>query len=145
MFCAPKNRSVRSISKNTEFFKMKPTLSASDIAFFKELLQQELEDLLARADETVSNLSKSGETIADPLDRAAVDSGRESALRFRERESRLIRKIKTALAKIDEETFGICESCGEEIPMSRLKARPVTAHCIQCKTMMENWERAAGL
>lgn len=124
---------------------MKPTFNPLDLTFFKELLQRELDDLLARADETVSNLSKIGETIPDPLDRAAVDSGRESDLRFRERESRLIRKIKTALRKIEEETFGICESCGEDIPISRLKARPVTAHCIQCKTKMENWERAVGL
>lgn len=145
MFCVPKNRFGRSISKNTEFFKMKPTLSPLDIDFFKELLQSDLEDLLTRADETVSHLSSSDETIADPLDRAAVDTGRESALRFRERESRLIRKIKIALRKIDEKTFGICENCGDEIPLSRLKARPVTAHCIQCKTKMENWERAAGL
>jgi DnaK suppressor protein len=130
---------------NKGYIKMKPAFSTLDIAFFKELLQQELEDLLTRADETVSILSKSDEKISDPLDRAAVDTGRESALRFRERESRLIRKIKTALRKIDEETFGICESCGEDIPMPRLKARPVTAHCIRCKTKMENWERAAGL
>jgi DnaK suppressor protein len=124
---------------------MKPTLSPSEIVFFKELLQRELEELLARADRTVSHLSKSGEAIADPLDRAAVDAGRESDLRFRERESRLIGKIRTALGKIDEETFGICESCGGDIPLPRLKARPVTAHCIQCKTKMESWEQAVGL
>lgn len=124
---------------------MKPTLSPSDIDFFKELLQQELETLLVRADQTISYLSKDGETMPDPLDRAAVDSGRESNLRFRERESRLIRKIKTALQKIEEGTFGICEACGEDIPVSRLKARPVTAHCIRCKTRMENYERVAGL
>jgi DnaK suppressor protein len=124
---------------------MKPTLSPSDIAFFKELLQQELDALLARANETVSNLTRIGETISDPLDRAAVDSGREADLRFRERESRLIRKIRATLGKIEKETFGICESCGEDIPISRLKARPVTAHCIRCKTKMESWERAAGL
>ncbi len=123
---------------------MIPTLSPSDIGFFKEHLQQELEELLSRADETVSYLTTTGETTADPLDRAAVDSGRESNLRFRERESRLIRKIKTALEKIEDETFGICESCGEDIPISRLKARPVAAHCIKCKTKMENWERAVG-
>ncbi|MGD9009879.1 MAG: RNA polymerase-binding protein DksA, partial [Desulfobacteraceae bacterium] len=78
---------------------MKPTLSPSDIAFFKELLQQELDALLARANETVSNLIRIGETISDPLDRAAVDSGREADLRFRERESRLIRKIRATLGK----------------------------------------------
>jgi DnaK suppressor protein len=124
---------------------MKPTLSPSDIAFFKALLQQELDALLARADETVSNLSRIGETIPDPLDRATVDSGRETDLRFRERESRLIRKIRATLGKIEEGTFGICEGCGGDIPISRLKARPVTAHCIRCKTKMETWERAAGL
>lgn len=124
--------------------KMKPTLSPSDINFFKTLLQQELEALLTRADETVSYLTKMGETTADPLDRAAVDSGRESNLRFRERESRLIRKIKTALEKIEDETFGICESCGGDIPVPRLKARPVASHCIKCKTKMENWERVVG-
>lgn len=145
MFSARRNRSVRLILKSIKFFKMKPTLSSSDIAFFKTLLQQELDALLARADEAVSNLSRIGETISDPLDRATVDSGRETDLRFRERESRLIRKIRATLGKIEEETFGICESCGEDIPISRLKARPVTAYCIQCKTKMESWERAAGL
>jgi DnaK suppressor protein len=124
---------------------MKSTLIPSQIHLFKEQLQQELEALLSRAEETVSYLSQVGETLPDPLDRAAVDSGRDSNLRFRERESRLIRKIKTALQKIEEGTFGICEACGENIPMPRLKARPVTAHCIHCKTKMENWEKAAGM
>lgn len=98
-----------------------------------------------RADETVSSLTKEGESSADPLDRATMDSGRENSLRFRERESRLIRKIRTALQKIDEGDFGICESCGEDIPLPRLKARPVTAHCIQCKTKLEHWEKVVGL
>ena len=124
---------------------MKSTLSPSDIDDFKQLLLMELDILLARADETVSYLSKIDESLPDPLDRAAVDSGRDSDLRIRERESRLIRKITKTLQKINEQTFGICESCGEDIPLSRLKARPVAAHCIRCKTKMESWERAAGL
>ena len=123
---------------------MNSTLSRSEIRVFKDQLQQDLESLLARADQTVSYLSTAGETIADPLDRATIDSGRETNLRFRERESRLIGKIKTALHKIEEHSFGICESCGEDIPLPRLKARPVTAHCIHCKTKMESFERAAG-
>jgi DnaK suppressor protein len=111
----------------------------------RQQLEQQLAELLIRANETVGDLSKEGEAFADPLDRAALDSGREHNLRFRERESRLIHKIKTALQKMDEGDFGICESCGEDIPLSRLMARPVTAYCIQCKTRMENWEKAVGL
>ena len=102
-------------------------------------------ELLMRAEETVSTLSKDGEKPADSLDRAALGSGRESNLRLRERESRLIRKIETALQKIDEGDFGICESCGEDIPLPRLKARPVTAYCIECKTKMEHSEKVGGL
>jgi DnaK suppressor protein len=54
----------------------------------------------------------------------------------------LSRKIKRALIRIEEGTFGICQSCGEDIPIARLKARPVTDHCFDCKTRMEAGERA---
>jgi DnaK suppressor protein len=121
------------------------SLTSLEIDNFKQQLEQQLAELLQRADETVITLSREGEAAADPLDRAALDSGRENNLRFRERESRLIRKIKTALQKIEEGDFGICESCGGDIPLSRLKARPVTAYCIKCKTRMESWEKAVGL
>lgn len=112
---------------------------------FRQLLEHQLSELLQRAEETVHALSREGESSADPLDRATYDSGRENNLRFRERESRLIRKIKTTLQKMDEGVYGICESCGDDIPIARLKARPVTAYCIQCKTKMENWEKTVGL
>lgn len=121
------------------------SLTSLAIDNFKQQLEQQLAELLMRADEAVCALSRESEATADPLDRAALDGGREHSLRIRERESRLIRKIKTALQKIDEGEFGICESCGEDIPFPRLKARPVTAYCIQCKTRMESWEKAVGL
>jgi len=120
-------------------------LSPADLDYFKQLLEHQLDELLQRAEQTVYALSKDGEISADPLDRAALDIGRETNLRFRERESRLIGKIKTALQKIDEGDFGICESCGDDIPLPRLSARPVTAYCIQCKTQMESWEKVVGL
>lgn len=121
-------------------------LSSEDLDIFKSLLERQLEELLLRAEETVHLLSRDAENNnADLLDRAAVDSGRESSLRFRERESRLIGKIKIALSKIDEGIFGICESCGENIPLPRLKARPVACHCIRCKTQMESWEKVMGM
>ncbi|MGD8835385.1 MAG: TraR/DksA C4-type zinc finger protein [Desulfobacteraceae bacterium] len=111
----------------------------------RQLLEDQMTELVNKAKETVYVLSKEGDSSADPLDRATMDSGRESSLRFRERESRLIRKIVVTLRKMDEGVYGICESCGDDIPFSRLKARPVTSYCIQCKTKMETYEKAVGI
>ena len=116
-----------------------------DYEEFRQLLDNTIMELLMKAKETVSSLTQEGEPSADPLDRATLDSVMENSLRFRERESRLIRKIRTALQKMDEGLYGICEACGDDIPLSRLRARPMTAYCIQCKTKMENWEKAAGI
>jgi DnaK suppressor protein len=120
-------------------------LTSEAIERFKNELEQQLDELLARAEITVKILSTDDNTASDPLDQATLDSGRVHTLRFRERESRLIRKIKTTLLKIEEGEFGICEACGGDIPFKRLSARPVTAYCIGCKTAMEARERAVGL
>jgi DnaK suppressor protein len=66
-------------------------------------------------------------------------------LRIRDRESKLIRKIKSALERIENGTFGVCETCGGEISIKRLKARPVTSQCIECKSKEEALEKALGL
>jgi RNA polymerase-binding transcription factor len=119
-------------------------IDPKDLAFFKTMLTEQLEDLLYRAEQTVGDLVRPGDVEADPLDQAALESERNYTLRIRDRESRLIKKIKAALLKIDDGSFGICESCGDEITVARLRARPVTAYCIQCKTRMEATERAVG-
>jgi DnaK suppressor protein len=75
------------------------------------------------------------------LDRASFESERGFMLRIRDRESKLIRKIQRALENLGNGGFGICEMCDEEIAIERLKARPVTTHCIKCKTKMEALER----
>jgi DnaK suppressor protein len=111
----------------------------------RQLLEDQMTELVHKAKEAVNVLSKEGDSTADPLDRATMDSGRDNSLRIRERESRLIQKILAALEKMDEGVYGICEACGDDIPISRLRARPVTAYCIHCKTKMETWERAAGI
>ena len=119
-------------------------MQPEEIEYFKELLSSQLDDLLSRAEKTVGALVQSDGVAADPLDQAALESDRNYTLRMRDRESRLIRKIKLALAKIDEGTFGLCETCGEKIAVARLKARPVAEHCIHCKTRMEAMEKVAG-
>lgn len=122
-----------------------PNLGAQDYDYFKDLLSRQLEELLARAEKIVAQLVRNGELSADILDQAASDIDRNYTLRICDRESRLIKKIKTALSKIEEGTFGICESCDERIGIERLKARPVTAYCIRCKTQMEAFEKVSGI
>ena len=111
------------------------------LAYFKDLLNNRLETLLQEAEKTVSGMTDEEETFPDPTDRASMESDRNFLLRIRDRERRLILKIKAALERIDDGTFGICEICGEEISEKRLKVRPVTTLCIDCKTREEAEEK----
>jgi DnaK suppressor protein len=104
-----------------------------------------LEELLSQADDTVSGMTDPKENFPDPTDRAALEADRNFMLRIRDRESKLIRKIKSALERIENGTFGVCETCGGEISVKRLKARPVTSQCIECKSKEEALEKALGL
>jgi DnaK suppressor protein len=108
-------------------------------------LTQRLEELLSQADETVTGMTAQKENFPDPTDRASLESDRNFMLRIRDREAKLIKKIKKALERIESGSFGICETCGEEISIERLKARPVTAQCIECKTKEEALEKSLGL
>ncbi len=116
-------------------------MTKEDLDFFKNLLTLQLNQLRGLANSTLSTLLDDVEHASDPLDRATLESERSSMLRIRDRESKLIDKIKKALENIENGTFGICEICEEEISIERLKARPVTSHCIECKTKMEAEEK----
>lgn len=120
-------------------------MKSKDIEYFKKLLTDRLEELLAQADDTVSGMTDPKENFPDPTDRASLEADRNFLLRIRDRESKLIQKVKGALDRIENGAFGICESCGEEISVKRLKARPVTTQCIDCKTKEEASERALGI
>jgi DnaK suppressor protein len=109
--------------------------------YFRELLTERLSVLLKDAEKTVTGMTNDKDTFPDPTDRANLETDRNFLLRIRDRERRLIVKIKEALARIDAQTFGICEECGEDISEERLKARPVTTHCISCKTKAEEEEK----
>ena len=120
-------------------------MDKKNIKYFKELLTNRLEDLLSQADDTVSGMTEPKENFPDPTDRASLEANRNFMLRIRDRESKLIKKIKKALKRIENKTFGVCEKCGEDITNKRLKARPVTTQCIECKTKEEAVEKALGL
>lgn len=111
------------------------------LVYFKELLTERLQTLLSEAEKTVTGMTNEEDTFPDPTDRANLETDRNFLLRIRDRERKLILKIKQALARIEEGTFGICEECGEEISQERLKARPVTTLCIECKTKAEAEEK----
>ena len=115
-----------------------------DLEFFKHLLTQRVEELLDQADNTFEGLLDSRENLPDPLDRASAESDRAWTLRIRDRESLLIKKIRKSLEAIESEDYGLCEDCGEEISIERLKARPVTSFYIRCKTKRESIESLSG-
>lgn len=104
---------------------------------FRKRLNAMLEEAQHKGDTTIVELTDNNEVFADLADRASAESDRTFTLRLRDRELRLIRKIREAMQRIDEGTYGICEECGEEISESRLEARPVTRLCIHCKANQE--------
>ncbi len=120
-------------------------LSEKKKKYFKDLLTRRLDELLEEANRTVSGMTDQGDNFPDPTDRAALESDRNFTLRIRDRERKLIGKIKEALERIEEGTYGICEACGEEISENRLKARPVTTLCIDCKKKQEMEEKLRGI
>lgn len=119
-------------------------MEQKDIEFFRKTLTAMLEDAKQKGDSTIGDMNGSNEIFADPADRATAESDRSFTLRIRDRELHLIRKIQSALQRIEDGSFGICEECGEEISLSRLKARPVTRLCIKCKERQEQMEKQHG-
>jgi DnaK suppressor protein len=108
---------------------------------FKAILEAQLETLLKEAGRTVSEMTDENGNFPDPTDRASLESDRNFELRIRDRERRLIMKIREALNRIETGEFGICECCEEPIGEARLRARPVTTLCIDCKTEQERKEK----
>jgi len=118
-------------------------LKKEDLDYFQGILQKQLDELVRGAGKTVDDMTEGEGRAAfpDPTDRASMESDRNFELRIRDRERKLISKIRKALEKIEDETFGFCEICGEPIDFKRLEARPVTTHCIECKTSEEEEEK----
>ena len=99
------------------------------------------EHLLDEMQKTFDHLRAKGETFADPVDRASQEEEFAFELRTRDRERKLINKISTSIEKIKQDDYGWCESCGDEIGIKRLEARPTATHCIHCKTLDEIKEK----
>jgi len=108
---------------------------------YQAILSEQLGVLLEHNEGTVGQLEDDTQSHADPNDRATAESGRSFDLRLADRDRKLIGKIKSALERIDQGTFGVCEDCGQAIEDKRLEVRPVTSQCIECKEDQERREK----
>lgn len=108
---------------------------------FRKILNDWKSELSHDIDRTVHTMQDEVTMFADPNDRASQESDMALELRNRDRERKLIKKIDETLAKIDEHEYGYCNSCGIEIGLKRLEARPTATLCIDCKTLDEIRER----
>lgn len=113
-------------------------------AHFRGILNAWRRELMEEVDRTVDHMKVDSVHCPDPNDRATQESDMGMELRTRERERKLLSKIDKTLKKLDENEYGYCESCGVEIGIRRLEARPTADLCIDCKTRQEERERLQG-
>jgi DnaK suppressor protein len=116
-------------------------MSSKQLAYFRKILEGIKTELGQDIDRTVHTMQDEATVFADPNDRASQESDMALELRSRDRERKLIKKIQETIAKIDSGEYGFCESCGIEIGLKRLEARPTATLCIDCKTLDEIRER----
>jgi DnaK suppressor protein len=119
-------------------------MNSQQRAHFKQVLGALREELSADIERTVHTMQDEATVFADPNDRASQESDIALELRNRDRERKLIKKIDETIMKIDADDYGFCESCGAEIGLKRLEARPTATLCIDCKTLQEMRERQVG-
>jgi RNA polymerase-binding transcription factor len=116
-------------------------MNARQRTHFRKILEQLKSELSEEIDRTVHTMQDEATVFADPNDRASQESDIALELRNRDRERKLIKKIDETIARIDADEYGYCESCGVEIGLKRLEARPTATLCIDCKTLDEMRER----
>lgn len=126
------------ITKNEDY------MSDEQLDHFRHVLGLWKDRLMGEVDTTVIHMKEEALSCPDPLDRASQEEGFSLELRTRDRERKLIKKIEQALDLIERGEYGYCESCGTEIGVRRLEARPTADKCIDCKTFEEIREKQSG-
>ncbi|MBA5762179.1 RNA polymerase-binding protein DksA [Vibrio sp. 404] len=116
-------------------------MSPVQVDHFRKILQAWRNQLREEVERTVHHMQDEAANFPDPVDRASQEEEFSLELRNRDRERRLIKKIEKTLNKLEDDDFGFCESCGVEIGIRRLEARPTADLCIDCKTLAEMKER----
>ncbi|MEH6597469.1 MAG: RNA polymerase-binding protein DksA [Colwellia polaris] len=116
-------------------------MNEAQLEHFKKILDAWRVQLRQEVDRTVTHMQDEAANFPDPVDRAAQEEEFSLELRTRDRERKLIKKIEKTLQLIEDDDFGFCDSCGIEIGIRRLEARPTADLCIECKTLQEIKER----
>ncbi|MDP7537488.1 MAG: RNA polymerase-binding protein DksA [Methylococcales bacterium] len=111
---------------------------------FHQLLTTWKNELMSEVDRTVHHMQDDAANFPDPNDRATQETEFSLELRTRDRERKLIKKIEEALRTLENGDYGFCESCGIDIGIRRLEARPTATLCIDCKTLEEIREKQMG-
>jgi len=119
-------------------------MNEAQLKHFEAILKNWKAELMNEVDRTVHHMQNDAANFPDPNDRATQESEFSLELRTRDRERRLIKKIDDALKEIESGDYGYCESCGIEIGIRRLEARPTATLCIDCKTLDEIREKQMG-
>jgi len=140
----PKARVVDSPFKN--FIPYEPKrgesyMDSKQLDHFRDILLKWRQDLMEEVDRTVHHMQDEAANFPDPADRATQEEEFSIELRTRDRERQLIKKIDKTIERIDQEDYGYCDTCGVEIGLRRLEARPTATQCVDCKTLDEIKER----
>ena len=140
---APRPRSVSSEPTFTPYKakRNEEYMNEEQKNHFRDILLQWKQQLMEEVDRTVTHMKDEAANYPDPADRASQEEEFSLELKTRDRERKLIRKIDNTLELIDQDDYGYCESCGIEIGVQRLEARPTATQCIDCKTLDEIKER----
>ena len=121
--------------------KGEPYMNENQRAHFRNILMGWKKELMEEVDRTVHHMQDEAANFPDPNDRATQESEFSLELRTRDRERKLIKKIDEALISLEDGEYGYCDSCGVEIGIRRLEARPTATQCIDCKTLDEIREK----
>ncbi|NBV74623.1 MAG: RNA polymerase-binding protein DksA [Methylococcaceae bacterium] len=119
-------------------------MSEQQLEHFTAILNKWKSELMEEVDRTVHHMQDEAANFPDPNDRATQESEFSLELRTRDRERKLIKKINESLKAIETGEYGYCETCGIEIGIRRLEARPTATLCIDCKTLDEIREKQLG-
>jgi DnaK suppressor protein len=120
---------------------MTPNQKMEIMRKFKTLFESQRKELLASPAALQRELSADPAEMSDEMDQIAANFEQSLRLRLKSREGLYLRKIESALSRIQNGSFGQCDDCGEEIEIKRLEARPTTTSCIACKEQEEKRER----
>ncbi|CAH0992255.1 RNA polymerase-binding transcription factor DksA [Sinobacterium norvegicum] len=139
--------------ENSSFSSFVPYEAAKDEEYmgepqkehFRDILRAWKAELMEEVDRTVSHMKDEAANFPDPADRATQEEEFSLELRTRDRERKLIKKIDKTFELIENDDYGFCDSCGIEIGIRRLEARPTATQCIDCKTLDEIKEKTQRL